>query len=274
MRLRAGVVLAGLVTVLLPVGPAATPACAAGAPHAALVVTTGSSVLRYCVALDGPSVSGLRLIELAHDQYGVSYRSDGAAVCMLAGVGTTEGDCFGEYPRFWGYWRGSGNGGWVWAGTGAATTSVHSGQVEGWSWGSGDNGASHPRPPDSPFTSVCRPTQPPSPTPSPTRPRAGPSPTPTPVAHRTQPAATRSASPTPIPTSGTKEHPLPRRTARGAVGARSAPSPSPASLAAEPATSKEPDGGSIPGAGIVALVIAAALAVLGWVQTRRRHGRA
>ncbi|MDP9235272.1 MAG: hypothetical protein M3P01_12100, partial [Actinomycetota bacterium] len=139
MRLRAALGLVALFAVVLPAVPA-SPACASEAPHAGLVVSTGHGVLRYCVVLDQPSVSGLRLIELAHDQYGLSYRSDGAAVCMLAGVGTTQGDCFGDYPDYWGYWRGNGSGGWAWAGRGAASTSVHGGQVEGWSWGRGDAG--------------------------------------------------------------------------------------------------------------------------------------
>ncbi|MEA2510210.1 MAG: hypothetical protein QOG21_2292 [Actinomycetota bacterium] len=267
MRLRATIGIVAFVAALLPVAPSASPACAAEAPHAALVVDTAKKVLRYCVMLDQPSVSGLRLIELAHDQYGLSYRSDGAAVCMLAGTGTTDGDCFGDYPDFWGYWRGNGSGGWTWAASGAATTSVHDGQVEGWSWGTGDSGASHPRPPNTTFSSVCQPARPtasPGPRPSST-PRSQPTP-------RTRPKAAPSAA-----TSRPRKSPDPKPSATGKHN-RSRHSPQPArarptarsSPIAGVAASK-PDDGSIPGAGIAALLVAAALSAAGWLLVRRRH---
>jgi hypothetical protein len=265
MRLRATIGLVAFVAALLPAIPAATPACAAEAPHAALVISTGKEVLRYCVMLDQPSVSGLRLIELAHDQYGLSYRSDGAAVCMLAGTGTTDGDCFGDYPDFWGYWRGNGSGGWTWAASGAATTTVHDGQVEGWSWGTGDSGASHPRPPNTTFSSVCqlaRPTASPASMPSST-PRSQPTP-------RTRPTASPSAatyrprkSPDPKPRG---KHKRPRHSRKPAH-----PRPTPRSSPMAGVAASKPGDGSIPGAGIAALLVAAALGAAGWLLVRRRH---
>jgi hypothetical protein len=267
MRLRAALGLVAFVVALVPVVPAATPACAAEAPHAALVVSTGKDVLRYCVTLDQPSVSGLRLIELAHDQYGLSYRSDGAAVCMLAGVGTSDGDCFGDYPDFWGYWRGDGSGGWKWAGSGAATTSVRDGQVEGWSWGSGDSGASHPRPPDTTLSSVCHPTQPTA-SPAPARTSTpGPAPTAT-ATTRPQPAASVAnvrKSPTPKPHAGKKRGPAhSRKRAQD-------PSPTPRSSPVAAVPAGKPGDGSIPEGGIAALFVTAALGGMGWLLLRRRH---
>jgi hypothetical protein len=269
MRLRAALGLAAFVTALLPAVTAAAPACATEAPHAALVVSTGKDVLRYCVTLDQPSVSGLRLIELAHDQYGLSYRSDGAAVCMLAGIGTTDGDCFGDYPDFWGYWRGDGSGGWKWAGSGAATTSVRNGQVEGWSWGTGDSGASHPRPPDTTLSSVCHPTKPaasPAPTPKSTL-RPTPTPTPTPT-KRPRPAAsepTARKSPAPKP-QATNKH----RAGRGRKEVRG-PRPTPRSSRLAAVAASKSGNGSVPMAGIAALLVAAALGAMGWLLLRRRH---
>ncbi len=161
---------------------AACAAAASGAPHAALVVDTGSRTTTYCVDLGGGSVSGLRLIQLAADQYGLSYHFGfgGQAVCQLQGIGPSGGDCFGAYPDYWGYWHATG-GGWSWAGSGAASSSVTDGDVEGWSWGTGDSGATHPPPPTLAFDDVCRVAAPPA------SPTARPSPTP-----RPSPAASHS----------------------------------------------------------------------------------
>ena len=35
--------------------------------------------------------------------------------------GRRRGDCFADYPDFWGYWHGDGDGGWTWAGSGAGS---------------------------------------------------------------------------------------------------------------------------------------------------------
>jgi hypothetical protein len=163
VRLRAGVAaLAVAVSSVAPVVAAPTAACAQGAPRAVLVVDTSSQILRYCVTLDDESVTGIELITLASRQYGLSYRLGfgGAAVCMLAGTGTTGDDCFEEHPDFWGYWRGSNSGGWTWSSTGAASTTVSNGDVEGWSWGSGNDGSTHPAPPSTRFAAVCTQAEP------------------------------------------------------------------------------------------------------------------
>jgi hypothetical protein len=152
---------ASLGTLALAAGllwPAAGPApvaCAAG-DRAALVVDTGAEVQRFCVQLPDESVTGIELIELASDQYGLSYKLGfgGGAMCMLAGVGPTGDDCFEEYPNFWGYWRGAA-GGWAWSSTGAADTEVTDGDVEGWTWGAGQDPETHPAPPPTAFSSVC-----------------------------------------------------------------------------------------------------------------------
>lgn len=148
---------------VMPVGMP-TVACAGTGDRAALVVDTGDSAHRYCVALPDDSVSGTELIVLAAEQHGLSYRFGygGDAVCMLAGVGTSGGDCFERYPDFWGYWRGDDSGGWSWSGSGAGSTRVTDGDVEGWSWGSGSDGNSHPAPPRTTFASVCPAAPPPA----------------------------------------------------------------------------------------------------------------
>jgi hypothetical protein len=136
------------------VGPA--PACAASPDSAALVVDTGGRATRYCVAMDAARVSGIDLIELAAKQYGLDYRLGygGAAVCRLDHVGIDGGECFTDSDEFWGYWRGTG-GGWSWSSTGAASTVVEPGDVEGWSWGTGRDGSSHRAPPATSYESAC-----------------------------------------------------------------------------------------------------------------------
>lgn len=145
------------------VGPL-TPVCAAPGT-AALVVDLGEEgdVYRYCVELPSSSVSGLELIELASEQHGLQYSFGygGRAVCQLQGVGPEGDDCFDEMPYFWGYWRGDGNGGWDWSSTGAGSTTVQAGDVEGWSWGTGQDGNTHPQPPATTHASVCGEAPPP-----------------------------------------------------------------------------------------------------------------
>ena len=143
-------------------------ACAATDQRAALVVDTGGQARSYCVALGADAVSGTELIRLAHDQYGLDYRLGfgGRAVCRLSGVGVDGGDCFGAYPDFWGYWHGDGGGGWTWASGSAADWSVQAGDVEGWQWGPGQDGATHASPPATRAEDVCEPAEPePSPPP-------------------------------------------------------------------------------------------------------------
>jgi hypothetical protein len=157
MRIRLSLVSAALLLGALPVALYAPAACAGEAPHAALVVDTGDSELSLCVELPDASVTGIELIRLAGEQHGLEYTFGygGEAVCQLAGVGPEGDDCFADYPDFWGYWRGSESGGWTWSPTGAGTTSVEAGDVEGWSWGSGQDGSSHQQPPLTTFEAVC-----------------------------------------------------------------------------------------------------------------------
>lgn len=159
--MRAGriVALVFLFSGLLPLGAATPTACAAEGPSAVLVVDTEApgGQLRYCVAMPDGSVTGIELIELAGAQHGLQYRFGygGNVVCQLAGVGYASDECLKDGPEFWGYWRGDGSGGWDWSSTGGHATVVRDGDVEGWSWGTGNDGSSHPAPPGTTFASVC-----------------------------------------------------------------------------------------------------------------------
>lgn len=159
MRALRGAAVAFLLGGLFPLGVAAPAACAAQGPHAALVIDTEApgGRYRYCVALPDGSVTGIELIELASEQHGLQYRLGygGNVVCRLAGVGYDSDECLKSGPEFWGYWRGDGSGGWDWSSTGGGSTTVRDGDVEGWAWGTGNDGSSHPAPPPTEFGAVC-----------------------------------------------------------------------------------------------------------------------
>lgn len=281
-----------LLATLFPVSLASSAACASESPRAVLVVDTGETEHRLCVALPAQEVSGLDLIQLAGEQHGLSYKFGfgGEAVCMLAGVGPTGDDCFEDHPYFWGYWRGDGNGGWIWSGSGAGSTTVEDGDVEGWSWGSGSNGDSHPRPPATTFGDVCAAAteQPPaSKKPRPADDEAGPSgsggdeprragrPAPGPDATitsdppspKTDPKRTRKD-----PDDSRKEK---RPSLRGTSDKQVAvESPSPTALDEQAAAALEPAGSSGPPvAGLAALGAAALLVGAGFVIARRRGSK-
>jgi hypothetical protein len=249
--LRAVAIGLALTAALAPAVTTPTPACASGTgPHAALVVDTGSAVDAVCVALDGRSVSGLHLIELAASQRGLTYGFGfgGQAVCRLEGTGPTGGDCFADYPEFWGYWRGDGHGGWSWSATGPADSSVGDGDIEGWVWSSGDTGASHDRPPATTAGEVCAP---PAPSPQPRSATASAEPaTPSSSRPSTSGLTTTPASATRTPTASTRT-----RTRSGGVAVRAA--------GADP-----PAGGGPPAGLLAALGIGLALGAGGWLRLR------
>jgi len=181
LTIALAVVLGAIAPVLAAPGIACA-AAASGGPHAALVVDTAERATAYCVALDEASVSGTHLIELASEQYGLTYRLGfgGRAVCMLAGVGATGDDCFGSYPNFWGYFHGTGDSGWTWASGSAADHPVGDGDREAWSWGAGDSATTHGVPPSTTIDDACGVAPSPDPTPSPTPSPAATPPSPSP----------------------------------------------------------------------------------------------
>ncbi|HEX6843603.1 MAG TPA: hypothetical protein VF235_00675 [Actinomycetota bacterium] len=241
-RLRAlAVGLALLAGGAWPVAGAAAPACAAEGPHAGLVVDTGSRVLTLCVALDAGSVTGLHLIELAHDQHNLDYRLGlgGAAVCRLAGTGVNVDDCFADYPRYWGYWTSDGDGPWVWSSQGGLDVRVHDGDLQGWVWGEGDTGESHGAPPAFDIADVCVPAAPePSEEPTPSQAPA-PEPTEADPARSPEPVTTKVPTPTTSRT-GTKT-PDPSVSVTPSPSPSSSPEPTLVAAAVGP---PDPEGGA------------------------------
>lgn len=294
MRLRLRSSLLGVALLAGALAPVATAGVACAASSAALVVSTGSTNYTYCVELGGSSVNGIQLIQRAGSQHGLQYKLGfgGNAVCMLANVGASGNDCFGEHPYFWGYWRDNGSGGWNWSGTGASNVTVTAGDISGWSWGTGDSGSSHPPPPATTYESVCGAAPAPDPKPEPDKPKGGRS-------DGTKPkgGASGSGGGGDETTTPSASHDRDQKVAdetvdgrledkkkkgddkeerRGRVddgyeGAVTAPSPSatPATISNPAgATARDPDA---PVAAFVALGLTAALAALGAVFVRRRR---
>jgi len=291
VRLRLRSSLLGVALLAGALAPVATAGVACAASSAALVVSTGGDNYTYCVELGGSSVNGIQLIQRAGSQHGLQYKLGygGNAVCMLANVGASGHDCFGEHPYFWGYWRGNGSGGWTWSGTGASNVTVNAGDVNGWSWGTGDSGSSHPAPPSTTYDSVCATA--PGPSPKPDKPERDNSPGSTPAGSGS-PGGDSGDSIATQGSPGAKDQKVADNTGTGkSAGGKEAkgkqggkqkdgegyeiavPSPSPgattgASSNPAGATAEDPPA---PVAAFVALGLTAALGALGAVLVRRRR---
>ena len=156
-----------------------TPALAAGAHRALVVVDTGSTTYRQVITFDGDSVTGLQALELAGANPVVySFAGQGGAVCRLFGVGRDAGpNCLGGADgdnRYWGYFRApSGTSTFSYSRAGAGSVQVHDGDVEGWKFGTGQAPSWSGVPPVTTTTTRAS-------TPPPTAaPPAGPGPAPT-----------------------------------------------------------------------------------------------
>jgi len=120
-------------------GAVAARPVATGTSRAAVIVDTGSRVIRTVISFDG-SISGAEALRRAGaDPVFTIFSGEGAAVCSLYGVGHGPGDCFGVASgdgRYWGYFRApAGSTSFRYWGAGASSTLVHDGDVEGWSFG-------------------------------------------------------------------------------------------------------------------------------------------
>lgn len=218
--------------------------------HAGLVVRYGNgSVTTHCVDLgeDGQA-SGEEVLRASGLAVTAEYSSMGAAICKIENDGCSypaEG-CFcqctlqpGQTCVYWSYWHLKNNQ-WQYSQFGTTNYTVHSGEVDGWSWGAGTT-SNAVAPPVYTFNDICAPasTNTPMPTGTSTSAPAGaimstvviltaaptsapPTSTATPI-----PATGVSATATPIPSTSTPQ-----------ASPTSAPSPSP--------TTTPPDNTPIP----------------------------
>jgi hypothetical protein len=136
-------VLAALAVVAVLAGPVTeVPTASAQVQNrAAVVVDTGSGSAAVCVRFSEPTITGLDALQRAGLGAVVrSFSGQGGAVCGLNGVGCPADDsCLTcQAPNYWAYHRaGPGAGGFAFSSTGAGSTQVTDGSVEGWRWGTG-----------------------------------------------------------------------------------------------------------------------------------------
>ena len=148
-----------------------------------LVVRFGDgSTITRCVEFNESEISGYDVLERSGLDITAFFDSGmGAAICSIEGEGCSVEECLTcATPDYWSYWRLT-DGIWSYYQAGASTSTVRDGDVEGWSWGSGDS------PPILSFEQICAP--PPTNTPPPPT-ATSPPPTDTPV-----PAPTATSSP-------------------------------------------------------------------------------
>ncbi|MGB3906712.1 MAG: hypothetical protein WBB22_17540, partial [Anaerolineae bacterium] len=147
-----------------------SPTGAQGLNKVGLVVRfSDTEVFTTCVDYE-PGLTGEGVL----DQAGLSiareiYGGLGAAICKIEDVGCDYPpescfcQCTGEPPcEYWAYYYlDQQNNEWVYSGMGASWHTVQPGDVEGWSWGSGDVGGSDVEPPVMTFDELCVPPTPP-----------------------------------------------------------------------------------------------------------------
>jgi hypothetical protein len=206
---------------------------------------SSGQVLSRCVAFAEDQITGLQLIQRAGIEYQAQdFGSMGSAMCQLdREPSPAPADCFGS-SRYWQYSH-RGGGGWQAASTGASTSVLHDGDMDGWRYATGTGQT----PGNLTIGSVCR-----SPVPS----VAATHPAMTPAASRPAPAQ---ASAPPEPAGAVS----PRPQAVAPTG-----SPTPGSALASTGPPVAPPKGTAIGAWLLFGGAAALLVGLGIVNLRRR----
>ncbi len=168
------VVLLGIVTLTVPLANTRM-VQAQGIPgnEAGVVVDFGGgAVYTACVDLgtDGQA-TGEELLRAAGYDVLIEYSSQGGAVCKIGAQGCNYPDqpcwceCMSSPCIYWAYHHLAGDQ-WLYSTQGASTYVVHSGEVDGWAWGTGTV-AQGAQPPVFTFDQICvPPTATPSPTPT------------------------------------------------------------------------------------------------------------
>jgi hypothetical protein len=143
---------AALVAALLWAHPAG-----AALHHAGLIIEHSSGrLLTRCVAFAEAQITGMQLIERSNVTYQAqTFGSMGSAICQLDGEpASVPSNCFGSGP-YWRYFHWQG--GWRQSMTGASSSMLRDGDIDGWRYAAGAGQA----PPNVPFATVCNATQPP-----------------------------------------------------------------------------------------------------------------
>ena len=155
--------MAPAVLLALTLAVSGLPTAGAEAPNrAGLVVRFGNgSFVTRCIEFGESEISGYDALTRSGLDVVVAFDSGmGAAVCKVEDDGCPLEDCLTcDAPNYWSYWHLS-NGAWNYSPAGGSSYKVQDGDVEGWSWGTGDP------PPVVAFDQICAPPATDTPTPT------------------------------------------------------------------------------------------------------------
>lgn len=127
-------------------GASSAPSLAERPNGAGLVVRFGDGrVVTAYVQFDEPAITGIELLQRAGIPITVApFGGLGLAVCAIAGEGCPAEDCFCQAKQqpawFWHYYGLTPDGRWVLHSVGASNRLLRDGDVDGWSWTSGESG--------------------------------------------------------------------------------------------------------------------------------------
>lgn len=127
-------------------GASSAPSLAERPNGAGLVVRFGDGrVVTAYVQFDEPAITGIELLQRAGIPITVApFGGLGLAVCAIAGEGCPAEDCFCQAKQqpawFWHYYGLTPDGRWVLHPVGASNRLLRDGDVDGWSWTSGESG--------------------------------------------------------------------------------------------------------------------------------------
>lgn len=155
-----------------------------------LVVRFGDgSFVTRCVEFNEQGISGYDvLMRSGLDVVAAYFSGEGAAICAIKGTGCPVEECLTcDVPNYWSYWH-LVDGDWAYSQAGSNGYTVHSGDVEGWSWGAAE------LPPVVPFDQICAPP----PTDAPPAPDTPLPPTDTPLPPTNTPVPPTDTPPAPV----------------------------------------------------------------------------
>lgn len=124
-----------------------------GTNRAGVVVRSRDGGLdEYCVAFGEETITGVDLLERSGADAEMQTSKLGTSVCRIDGTGCASGDCFCDYPTFWGYWTfDDAKKEWTFAQAGAMERVVRDGSVDAWVWGKDGK----PAPPEPSLDEIC-----------------------------------------------------------------------------------------------------------------------
>jgi hypothetical protein len=117
--------------------------------HAGLIVRHGDGRLTYAyVSFLEEEITGIELLHRSEiEQVTIPFGGLGEGVCSLEREGCPVGPCRrtlcqegGSDSPYWQYFRQDTTGTWRWLTLGASATTVHDGDIDGWSWTGRDPG--------------------------------------------------------------------------------------------------------------------------------------